>query len=173
MSVETADGDTYVGTKAIISNVDARRVFLEMVDGYELDPKFKRDLEQIIPAPMSGVMQAVAIDDAPHYKAGPEFDDAVVVEPIPENFHDLLDGYRAMVEGRLPEKRSLCPETLVPSLFDPERAPEGKHVLYLWQLAPAGVGEEGMDWWKNHPEEVEQFARDIREHFFSYTNNLS
>ena len=54
-----------------------------------------------------------------------------------------------------------------------ERAPEGKHVLYLWQLAPAGVGEEGMDWWKNHPEEVEQFARDIREHFFSYTNNLS
>lgn len=83
VSVETADGDTYVGTKAIISNVDARRVFLEMVDGYELDPKFKRDLEQIIPAPMSGVMQAVAIDDAPHYKAGPEFDDAVVVEPIP------------------------------------------------------------------------------------------
>ena len=173
VSVETADGDTYVGTKAIISNVDARRVFLEMVDGYELDPKFKRDLEQIIPAPMSGVMQAVAIDDAPHYKAGPEFDDAVVVEPIPENFQDLLDGYRAMVEGRLPEKRSLCPESLVPSLFDPERAPEGKHVLYLWQLAPAGVGEEGMDWWKNHPEEVEQFARDIREHFFSYTNNLS
>ena len=153
---DRADGDAYVGTKAIISNVDARRVFLEMVDGYELDPKFKRDLEQIVPAPMSGVMQAVAIDDAPHYKAGPEFDDAVVVEPIPENVHDLLDGYRAMVEGRLPEKRSLCPESLVPSLFDPERAPEGKHVLYLWQLAPAGVGEEGMDWWKNHPEEVEQ-----------------
>ena len=70
VSVETEDGDVYVGTKAIISNVDARRVFLEMVDGYELDPKFKRDLEQIVPAPMSGVMQAVAIDDAPHYKAG-------------------------------------------------------------------------------------------------------
>ena len=66
---DRADGDAYVGTKAIISNVDARRVFLEMVDGYELDPKFKRDLEQIVPAPMSGVMQAVAIDDAPHYKA--------------------------------------------------------------------------------------------------------
>ena len=78
-----------------------------------------------------------------------------------------------MVEGRLPEKRSLCPESLVPSLFDPQRAPEGKHVLYLWQLAPSGVGEEGMDWWKNHPEEVERFARDIREHFFSYTTNLS
>lgn len=30
-----------------------------------------------------------------------------------------------------------------------------------------------MDWWKNHPEEVERFARDIREHFFSYTTNLS
>ena len=101
VSVETADGDTYVGTKAIISNV----------------------------------------------------------EPIPENVQDLLDGYRAMVEGRLPEKRSLCPESLVPSLFDPERAPEGKHVLYLWQLAPAGVGEEGMDWWKNHPEERSSSSR--------------
>ena len=121
VSVETADGDTYVGTKAIISNVDARRVFLEMVDGYELDPKFKRDLEQIIPAPMSGVMQAVAIDDAPHYKAGPEFDDAVVVEPIPENVQDLLDGYRAMVEGRLPEKRWLCPESLLQLHQQPQR----------------------------------------------------
>ena len=72
-----------------------------------------------------------------------------------------------------PRSAPWCPESLVPSLFDPQRAPEGKHALYLWQLAPSGVGEEGMDWWKNHPEEVERFARDIREHFFSYTTNLS
>lgn len=143
VSVETADGDTYVGTKAIISNVDARRVFLEMVDGYELDPKFKRDLEQIIPAPMSGVMQAVAIDDAPHYKAGPEFDDAVVVEPIPENVQDLLDGYRAMVEGRLPEKRSLCPESLVPSLFDPELGAGGQARTVSVAARPGRCGRGG------------------------------
>ncbi len=51
VSVETADGDTYVGTKAIISNVDARRVFLGWWTATSSTPKFKRDLEQIIPAP--------------------------------------------------------------------------------------------------------------------------
>lgn len=172
-SVITEDGDEYIGTKCIVSNVDARRVFLEMIDGYEIDPKFERDLKSIVPAPFSGVMQAVAIDAAPDYKAGPEFNDAVVIEPIPENFQDLLDGYRNMADNKLPEKRSLCPETVIPSLFDPTRAPEGKHTLYLWQLAPAEWGDEGIEGWKNHPEEVEQFAKDIREHFFSYTNNLS
>lgn len=172
-SVITADGDEYVGRKCVVSNVDPRRVFLEMIDGWDLDPRFERDLKTIVPAPMSGVMQAIAIDDAPHYKAGPEFDDAVVVEPIPENVEDLLDGYRAMAAGRLPKKESLCPESLVPSLFDPQRAPEGKHVLYLWQLAPVSIEGEGIEGWKDHPEIAEQFAKDIRDHYFSYTKNLS
>lgn len=172
-SVVTADGDEYIGSKCIVSNVDARRVFLEMIDGYDLDPKFERDLKHVEQAPVSGVMQAVAIDDAPRYRAGREFDDAVVVEPIPESVEDLLDGYRAMLANKLPEKRSLCPESLVPSLFDPQRAPEGKHVLYLWQLAPAELGDEGIEAWRNHPEIAEQFAQDIREYYFSFTENLS
>jgi len=172
-SVVTADGDEFIGKKCVVSNVDARRVFLEYLDGFELDPKFERDLKMVEQAPMSGVMQAVAIDDAPHYKAGPEFDDCVVIEPIPENVDDLLDGYRNMLKNKLPEKRSLCPESLVPSLFDPQRAPEGKHVLYLWQLAPAELGDGGIEAWRDHPEIAEEFAKDIRDFYFSFTNNLS
>lgn len=172
-SVITKDGDEYVGRKVIVSNVDARRVFLEYLDGYELEPKFINDLKRIEKAPMSGVMQAIAIDDAPHYKAGEEFDDAVVVEPIPENVDDLLDGYRAMLANKLPEPRSLCPESLVPSIFDPQRAPEGKHVLYLWQLAPAELGDEGIEAWHKHPEIAEKFAKEIRDYYFSFTKNLS
>lgn len=173
VSVETEDGDVYIGEKCIVSNVDPRRVFLEMIDGYEISPEFERGLKSIVPAPFSGVMQAIAIDEAPHYKAGPDFDDAVVVEPIPEDVDALLQGYRDMQAGKLPKKEALCPETLVPSLFDPQRAPEGKHVLYLWQLAPVSLEGEGIEGWKNHPEIVEQFAKDIREHFYSYTTNLS
>ena len=173
VSVETEDGDVYVGTKAIVSMwmpvACSSRWWTATSSTPSSSATWSKSFRHPCPASCRRWPSTMRRTTRPV----PSSTDAVVVEPIPENFQDLLDGYRAMVEGRLPEKRSLCPESLVPSLFDPQRAPEGKHVLYLWQLAPSGVGEEGMDWWKNHPEEVERFARDIREHFFSYTTNLS
>ena len=111
VSVETEDGDVYVGTKAIISNVDARRVFLEIIGRLRARSRSSATWSKSFrrPCPVScrrwpSTMRRTTSGFTP------EFDDAVVVEPIPENFQGLAGRLSPRHgRGRLPRSAPCAP----------------------------------------------------------------
>src|SRR5450631_1994834 len=147
-SVVLADGEEIAGD-AVVSGVDPKRTFFNLVDPSQLDPTFALRIRNIRAA---GTVAKVnfALDDLPEF---PALADAVGP-----------DGTRQALSGRIhigPEidylerafdaskygEFSTSPylDVTIPTLLDPSLAPEGKHVLSAYvQFAPYKL-KEG-DW---------------------------
>jgi phytoene dehydrogenase-like protein len=144
-SVVLADGEEIAGD-AVVSGVDPKRTFFNLVDPSQLDPTFALRIRNIRAA---GTVAKVnfALDDLPEF---PALADAVGP-----------DGTRQALSGRIhigPEidylerafdaskygEFSTSPylDVTIPTLLDPSLAPEGKHVLSAYvQFAPYKLKE--------------------------------
>jgi phytoene dehydrogenase-like protein len=144
-SVLLADGEE-IQTEAVVSGVDPKRTFFNLVDPSQLDPTFALRIRNIR---TSGTVAKVnlALNDLPSF---PALADAIGP-----------DGTRQALSGRIhigPEidylerafdaskygEFSAAPylDVTIPTLLDPSLAPEGKHVLSAFvQFAPFKLKE--------------------------------
>jgi phytoene dehydrogenase-like protein len=165
VGVVTSDGEEYLASRAVVSNVDPRLSLLKWLDtplSSDLQDKLNRILEPMF----SGLMQAIALNEAPKYnvESWSGTNDSVVVEPLSSSVLDFRQMFDDLRYGRIPTK-GLAPFVVVPTKIDPTRAPEGKHVLYLWHYMPYELLNGGHNKWDEIKVEVaDQILNDFRKY---------
>ena len=170
VGVVTADGEEYSASRAVVSNVDPRISLLKWLDT-PLSADIQRKLNAILEPLFSGMMQAIALNEAPVYIGDPDsgVNKAVVVEPLPMSVTDLRQMFDELRYGQVPTK-GYAPFVVVPTKIDPSRAPEGKHVLYLWHYMPYNLADGGHNKWDEIKVEV---ADKVLNEFRKYAPNVT
>ena len=127
--------------RAVLSNADPRRTFLELVGEAALPAEFVRGVRAIdVRSPV--VKLNLALDRLPVFRGRPL---PAAGAPAPEHtgtihlgaqtLADLEASFAAAARGALPERPMI--ELTLPSALDPSLAPEGRHVASLFvQHAP-------------------------------------
>lgn len=96
------------------------------------------------------ILQALALNEAPNYKAGGGANEGVLVELSP-----VGDDYLAMFENYVHG----VPNTQAPMVgtatrLDPSRAPAGKHTLYVYHYEPYNLKDGGPQKWDQIKQQV-------------------
>ncbi len=127
--VVLANGDE-IQAQVIVSNADAKRTFLKLVDPYHLDPHFVLSVRNVRSRGVSAKVN-FALDSYPKWKALRE-DIKPVVIGIAPNMNYLE---RAFDDAKYGEySRAPFLDIAVPSVVDSSLAPEGNHVMSVYCL---------------------------------------
>lgn len=167
--VQLADGREFAA-RAIVANVDPKRLFLQLVDRAALAPEFVARIERYRCGSASFRMN-VALSRAPRFaclpEPGPHLASGIILAPSLEYMERAWRDARADGIARRP-----IVEMLVPSTVDDTLAPKGAHVasLFCQHFAPQA------DWAARRDEAIERifdvvesFAPGFRESVVGYS----
>lgn len=151
--VETSGGDRFMARKFVVSGVDPTQTFLRMIDKEHLDSSVLQKAENYkygLSGPSFGVVFAMhaGVHEAPNYSSAkwdPAINQAFNTCIGYETPGEIVRNLSEVVAGRAPETIGI--QCAVPTLFDPTRAPKGKHVLLAWQFAPYALKDGGAEQW--------------------------
>ncbi|MBI4454346.1 MAG: NAD(P)/FAD-dependent oxidoreductase [Acidobacteria bacterium] len=155
VGVESVDGHKFMAKKFVVSSVDPTQTFLRFIEGQFLDAHIverARNYKYGVSGKSFGVLFTLhaATHEPPNYTSSKydpminqAFNTCVGYETPDEVIHHL----NQVIEGMPPDKIGI--QCAVPTLFDPSRAPRGKHVLLAWQFAPYSVCGKGPEEWDN------------------------
>ena len=156
VGVRVAGGQEYRAKRGIISNIDAKRLFLQLMDATDVDaadPNLRERLERRIVNNNETILKI----------------DCALSEPLCFEHHNHRDAYLTgsvliadsvqQVEvshhdpsiGKIPDSDPSM-YVVMPTMLDPSMAPEGKHTLWIEFFAPfriagaEGTGLYGTGW---------------------------
>jgi phytoene dehydrogenase-like protein len=148
-SVLLENGEEIVAAKAIVSNLNVRQLFLDIVEQGALSPEFTDKIRRIRPSAFSAMNIAIATKVAPVFRNGNKCD-AMFTEINP-----WIDDYRRMFEDF---SRGIpgtgMPLIAVPTVYDPTRAPCGQHTVYLYHYEPYKLRDGGASEWDSIKDEI-------------------
>ncbi|MFQ5826214.1 MAG: phytoene desaturase family protein [Dehalococcoidia bacterium] len=160
-AVVLRSGEEIHASRAIVSNLNVKQLFLEMLKGEELPTGFQDRVRRIKPSSFSAFNQALALNEAPKYKVGGDVDRTAMVEVSPF-MEDFSRSFEEFAYG-IPASR--MPLVVVATLADPLRAPEGKHTMYLYHYEPYKLKDGGAASWDDRKQEVADAVLDeVRRH---------
>lgn len=153
-------GEEIIATKAVVSTVNVKQVFLKMLEAEQLPADFSTKVRRLKHASYSTLLQQLALNNAPKYKAGEEVDRTwfVMYTPFME---DYLKGFDAYQYGYTVTN---MPLVVCSTLLDPTRAPEGKHTLYLYHFQTYRLKEGGSRWDQIKYEVADGILQTLRDH---------
>lgn len=154
--VRTTNGEEYRAKTAVISNIDARRLFLNMIPAEAsdaADPNLRERLDRRIVNNNETILKIdCALSEAPRferYDHREEFNIGSIL--IADSVHHVEEAHALPSMGKIPDENpSMYLD--VPTVLDPSLAPEGKHVLWIEFFAPyqirglEGTGLNGTGW---------------------------
>ncbi len=154
--VRTSNGEEYRAKTAVISNIDARRLFLNMIsaaDSDAADPNLRERLDRRIINNNETILKIdCALSEAPRFEYHnhrEEFNIGSIL--IADSVHHVEEAHALPSMGKIPDENpSLYLD--VPTVLDPSLAPEGKHTLWIEFFAPyqihgkEGTGLNGTGW---------------------------
>lgn len=158
-------GEEITARKAVISNLNVKQLFLEMLRPDDLPTGFQDKVRRIKHCTFMPIHQAIALNEAPKYKAGGDVDRTCFVD-IALFKEDYLRFFDDLAYG-IP--RTEMPLLGVATLVDPTRAPNGKHTLYLYHFEPYNLKDGGPAKWDEIKHEI---ADGVLEAARSRTTNL-
>ena len=144
--VELRDGERIGARHGVVSSIDAKRVFLDLVDQAVVDPELVRQVKNITVAGtnISEFKVDCALNELPSFdrwERGPEF--IVGMQLLCPSIEYLEREFTDIKRGVPPEGPAiLC---AVPSALDPSLAPPGQHTLWLSCFAPYELSG-GRNW---------------------------
>ena len=138
-----------IAAKAVVSSVDPKRTFLQLVDPVHLDPFFLTQMRNY--RSLGNVAKVnLALDALPEFPALASLDGGDSSKLLIGRLHigdeiDYLErAFDSSKYGEISEQPVL--EAAVPSLLDPGLAPAGKHVMSIYaQFAPYRLREGNWD----------------------------
>lgn len=160
--VELADGRQIVARRAVIAGV-APRALPRLTGG--TTPEFDAAMNRFAHAPGT-MMIHLALDGLPDWRAGAQLQRHAYVHIAP-SLDQMARTYAQAKAGLLPDEPILVVGQ--PTVFDPSRAPEGKHVLWVQvRMAPGAIsgdakGEIAATDWVRAAEPFAERALDILE----------
>jgi phytoene dehydrogenase-like protein len=137
-----------IAAKAVVSNCDPKRTFLQLIEPAALDPEF---LESIRKFRCEGTSLKInlALSGLPDFKAlpgtpGPQHGATMHICPSIEYVERAWDDAKY---GR-PSKSPML-EMTIPTMYDPSLAPTGKHIMGIFlQYAPYTLAEGTWEQWR-------------------------
>lgn len=169
--IELADGRKIMARNAVIANV-APKALLKLA-GKTGDVRYDTRLKSFSHAPGT-MMIHLAVDDLPDWQAGEELKKFAYVHLAPD-VDQMARTYAQAQAGLLPDEPVIvCGQ---PSVVDPSRAPEGKHVLWLQvRMAPGDIkgdaaGQIAAKDWETAAEPFAERALDILERYAPGTSS--
>lgn len=156
VGVRVGGGREYRATKGIISNIDAKRLFLQLVDESDVntaDPNLKERLERRIVNNNETILKIDLAMDEPlrfvHHDHKDEYLIGSVL--IADSVRQVEIAHSDPSVGKIPlEDPSMY--LVQPTMLDPSMAPPGKHTVWIEYFAPyqiagaEGTGLNGTGW---------------------------
>jgi len=167
VGVELVDGTRVDAAKAVITNVEPKKSFLQMLGEAHLPPSFATRVKNYHSRGRSLFVLHLALSEPPRYRAAadnPAVNTAFSQEMFGATVEDQVRAYQEIAQGRAPRTEML--QVTVPTLFDPTQAPAGRHTAVVWQYAPYGV----TDGW---PGQRDAYAAHLLDLWRSYAPNIS
>ncbi|WP_374397955.1 phytoene desaturase family protein [Tabrizicola sp.] len=131
--IELADGRRITATKAVIAGTSPKG--LRKLTG-DTAPAFDKAMDGYRHAPGT-MMIHLAMDALPDWRAGDQLKRFAYVHLAP-SLDQMARTYQQALAGLLPDEPILVVGQ--PTVFDPSRAPEGKHVLWVQvRMAPGTI----------------------------------
>jgi phytoene dehydrogenase-like protein len=137
VGVELADGSRIDAAKAVITNVEPKKSFLELVGEDRLPAAFATRVKRYHSRGRSLFCLHLAVSEPPQYRAGADnahVNRAFSQEMFCGTVADQIEAYQEIAAGKAPRRAML--QITLPTLFDPSQAPAGKHTVLVWQYAP-------------------------------------
>ena len=167
VGVQLADGTRIDAGKAVITNIEPKKSFLEMVGEERLPASFATRVKRYHSRGRSLFCLHLAVSEPPQYTAGAHnahVNRAFSQEMFCGTVADQVEAYQEIAAGKAPRREML--QITLPTLFDPSQAPAGKHTVLVWQYAPFAL----QDGW-------EKTRADYAEHLLglwqSYAPNMT
>jgi phytoene dehydrogenase-like protein len=159
-----------VAARAVVSNADPRRTFLRLVDPTDLDPDFLLKVRGYRSTGTAAKLN-LALERLPSFTAlknagadsPTELSGRIHIGPDIDYLERAFDAAKYGDYSRAPYM-----DITIPTLTDPQLAPEGKHVMSVYvQFAPYGL-KEG-DWTSRR----EEFADTVIETLSTYAPDVA
>jgi beta-carotene ketolase (CrtO type) len=178
VGVRTANGE-YLATEGVISNLDARRVFLQLLapaDVNAADPELLERIERRIVNNNETILKIdCALSEPLRFTAHDHKDEYLMgTILIADSVRHVEQAHALTILGEIPDRDpSLYLD--VPTMLDPSMAPPGKHTLWIeffapYQIAGAeGTGLNGTGW---TDELKNQVADRVLDKLATYAPNL-
>jgi beta-carotene ketolase (CrtO type) len=156
VGVQVANGKEYRANKGVISNIDAQRLFLQLVDKTALDAadaELRERVERKIVNNNETILKIdCALSEPPRFEAYGHKDEYLIgTVLIADSVRHVEKAHALTIMGEIPDENpSMYVD--VPTMLDPSMAPEGKHTLWIeffapYQIAGAeGTGLNGTGW---------------------------
>jgi len=156
VGVRVAGGTEYRAKRGVISNIDARRVFLQLMDESDVnaaDPDLRERLERRIVNNNETILKIDLAMDEPlrfvHHNHRDEYLIGSVL--IADTVRQVEIAHSDPSVGKIPlENPSMY--VVQPTMLDPSMAPDGKHTVWIEYFAPynifgaEGTGLKGTGW---------------------------
>ena len=154
--VRTSNGEEYRAKTAVISNIDARRLFLNLIPeaaSDAADPNLRERLDRRIVNNNETILKIdCALSEAPRFEAYDHQEEFLIGSVlIADSVHHVEEAHVLPSMGKIPDENpSMYLD--VPTVLDPSMAPEGKHTLWIEFFAPyqihgkEGTGLNGTGW---------------------------
>jgi beta-carotene ketolase (CrtO type) len=150
--VRVTGGQEYHANKAVISNIDAKRLFLQMIPDTAA-PELHERLERRIVNNNETILKIdCALSEAPRFEHHEHKDEYLIGSVlIADSVAHVEEAHSLPTMGKIPDENpSMYLD--VPTVLDPTMAPEGKHTLWIEFFAPyqiagkEGTGLKGTGW---------------------------
>jgi beta-carotene ketolase (CrtO type) len=150
--VRVASGEEYRANKAVISNIDARRLFLQMLPESAAPELHERLKRRIVNNNETILKIDCALSEAPRFEYHDHKDDYLIGSVlIADSVSHVEEAHSLPSMGKIPDENPSIYFD-VPTVLDPSMAPEGKHTLWIEFFAPyqiagqEGTGLKGTGW---------------------------
>ena len=179
VGVELTNGKEYRAAKGVISSLDAKRLFLQLIDPWDVDkadPNLRERVDRRITNHNEAILKIdCALSEAPRFINHNHQDQYLIgAVLIADSVTQVELAHTEPEIGRIPlDDPSMY--VVVPSVLDPTLAPEGKHTLWIeffapYQIAGAeGTGMKGTGWTEELKDRV---ADRVLEKLADYAPNL-
>jgi len=154
VGVRVAGGKEYRANKAVISNIDVRRLFLQLVSPDVVDPNLRDKVKRRITNNNETILKIdCALSEPPRFTAYDHDSNEHLIGTvlIADSVAHVEQAHALATMGQIPDSNpSMYLD--IPSVLDPTLAPEGKHTLWIEFFAPyqiagkEGTGLQGTGW---------------------------
>jgi beta-carotene ketolase (CrtO type) len=153
VGVRIAGGKEYRARKGVISNIDARRLFLQLIESGAVDTQLRERIERRTLNNNETILKIdCALSEPPRFEAYAHQDEYLIgTILIADSVRHVEKAHTLAMMGEIPDENpSMYLD--VPSVLDPSLAPPGKHTLWIEFFAPyqiagkEGTGLNGTGW---------------------------
>ncbi|HEY9619076.1 MAG TPA: NAD(P)/FAD-dependent oxidoreductase [Crinalium sp.] len=156
VGVRTETGEEFRANSGVISNIDARRLFLQCMDTADVDdadPNLRERLDRRIVNNNETILKIdCALSEAPRFERFNHQDSYLIGSVlIADSIAHVENAHSQITLGKIPDEDPSM-YAVVPTMLDPSMAPDGNHTLWIeffapYQIAGAeGTGLKGTGW---------------------------